>query len=338
MVVVMQMGASEDHIKNVTKRAEELGFIPHIISGKERSIIGLVGVNGKRESVGVIEELPGVDRIMPISKPYKLASSEVKTERSIVDVSGVKIGGEELVVMAGPCSVEDEQQIIRSAEYVKAAGARMLRGGAFKPRTSPYAFQGLGEEGLKLLSAARDVTGLPFVTEVVNPRDVELVGKYADMFQVGARNIQNFALLSLLGQYGKPVLLKRGMATTIEEFLMAAEYILSEGNQKVVLCERGIRTFETATRNTLDISCIPVVKDRSHLPIIIDPSHAAGHTRYVPALAKAAIAAGADGLIIEVHPKPEEAMSDGQQSLNPEQFLKLQGELRALALAVGRYL
>jgi len=239
-------------------------------------------------------------------------------------------------VIAGPCSVESEEQIIKTAEYVKAAGAKMLRGGAYKPRTSPYAFQGMGEEGLKLLAAARDVTGLPVVTEVVNPRDVDTVAKYADMFQVGARNIQNFALLSLLGQTGKPVLLKRGMATTIEEFLLAAEYILSEGNRNVVLCERGIRTFETSTRNTLDISCVPVVKEKSHLPIIIDPSHAAGHWHYVPALSKAAIAAGADGLIIEVHPEPEKALSDGAQSLRPEIFLRLMGELKAVALAVWK--
>jgi 3-deoxy-7-phosphoheptulonate synthase len=337
MIVVMQIGSTENELKNVCKKAEDLGFTPHIIYGKERNVIGLVGL-GDRENIGIIEDLPGVDRVLPISKPYKLASKEVKKEPSIVEVCGVKFGGEEITIIAGPCSVESEEQIIKTAEYVKAAGAKMLRGGAFKPRTSPYAFQGLGEEGLKLLAKAREVTGLPIVTEVVNPRDVDVVNKYTDMFQVGARNIQNFPLLTLLGQVGKPVLLKRGMSTTIEEFLLASEYILTEGNRNVVLCERGIRTFETATRNTLDISCIPVVKEKSHLPIIVDPSHAAGHSHYVPALSKAAIAAGADGLIIEVHPNPELALSDGAQSLKPDQFLRLMGELKAVSLAVGRYM
>jgi len=337
MIVVMQIGSTENELKNVCKKAEDLGFTPHIIYGKERNVIGLVGL-GDRENIGIIEDLPGVDRVLPISKPYKLASKEVKKEPSIVEVCGVKFGGEEITIIAGPCSVESEEQIIKTAEYVKAAGAKMLRGGAFKPRTSPYAFQGLGEEGLKLLSKAREVTGLPIVTEVVNPRDVDVVNKYTDMFQVGARNIQNFPLLTILGQVGKPVLLKRGMSTTIEEFLLASEYILTEGNRNVVLCERGIRTFETATRNTLDISCIPVVKEKSHLPIIVDPSHAAGHSHYVPALSKAAIAAGSDGLIIEVHPNPELALSDGAQSLKPDQFLRLMGELKAVSLAVGRYM
>jgi len=337
MIVVMEIGSKENELQEVCRKAESLGFTPHIIYGKERNVIGLVGL-GDRDNIGVIEDMPGVDRVVPITKPYKLSSKEVKKEPTIVEVCGVKFGGEEITVIAGPCSVENEEQIIKTAEYVKAAGAKMLRGGAFKPRTSPYAFQGLGEEGLKLLAKAREVTGLPVVTEVVNPRDVDLVNKYTDMFQVGARNIQNFALLSLLGQVGKPVLLKRGMATTIEEFLLAAEYILAEGNRNVVLCERGIRTFETSTRNTLDISCIPVVKDKSHLPIIVDPSHAAGHWHYVPSLSKAAIAAGADGLIIEVHPEPEKALSDGAQSLRPEHFIRLMGELKAIALAVGRYM
>ncbi len=337
MIVVMEIGSKENELNEVCRKAELLGFTPHVIYGKERNVVGLVGL-GDRDNIRIIEDMPGVDRVVPISKPYKLASKEVKKEPSIVEVCGVKFGGEEITVIAGPCSVENEEQIIKTAEYVKAAGAKMLRGGAFKPRTSPYAFQGLGEEGLKLLAKARDVTGLPVVTEVVNPRDVDVVNRYTDMFQVGARNIQNFALLSLLGQTGKPVLLKRGMATTIEEFLLAAEYILAEGNRNVVLCERGIRTFETSTRNTLDISCVPVVKEKSHLPIIIDPSHAAGHWHYVPSLSKAAIAAGADGLIIEVHPDPENALSDGAQSLKPDMFLRLMGELKAIALAVGRYM
>ncbi|MBF0329695.1 MAG: 3-deoxy-7-phosphoheptulonate synthase [Nitrospirae bacterium] len=338
MIVVMKIGAADEELKHVCKKAEELGFSPHVIYGKERNVIGLVGTGGNREEVFIIEEFEGVDSIVPISKPYKLASREVKRETSIVNIGGVKIGGEELIVMAGPCSVESKEQIVSSARHVKAAGARILRGGAFKPRTSPYSFRGLGEEGLKHLAKARSETGLPIVTEVVNPVDIDIVYKYADAFQVGARNIQNFALLTALGQAKKPVLLKRGMATTIEEFLMAAEYIMSEGNHDVVLCERGIRTFETATRNTLDIACIPVVKAKSHLPIVIDPSHAAGHVQYVPSLSKAAIAAGADGLIIEVHPEPERATSDGAQSLTPNQFAKLMSELKLIAPAVGRKL
>lgn len=336
MIVVMKIGASDAQLKQVCDKGNEMGFKPHVIYGKERNVVGLVGL-GKSE-MGIIEDMEGVDRVLPITKPYKLASKEVKKEFTTVDVNGVHFGGEEISVIAGPCAVESEEQIIKSAQYVKAAGAKMLRGGAFKPRTSPYSFQGLGEEGLKYLAQAREETGLPFTTEVVNPRDVDLVYKYADMFQVGARNIQNFALLTLLGQTDKPVLLKRGMATTIDEFLMAAEYILSEGNKNVVLCERGIRTFETATRNTLDISCVPVVKERSHLPIIIDPSHAAGHWHYVPALSKAAIAVGADGLIVEVHPDPENALSDGAQSLNPDEFITMMGQLKTVALSVGKYL
>ncbi len=336
MIVVMKIGATEAELKHVCKKAEELEFITHVIYGKERNVVGLIGVSGNKEGVGIIEELPCVDKVVPISKPYKLASREVKEDASIVDVAGVKFGGEDFVVIAGPCSIEREDQIVSAAVQVKAAGARMLRGGAFKPRTSPYSFKGLGEDGLKLLAKAREATGLPIVTEVVDPKDVEVVAKYADMLQVGARNIQNFALLTLLGRAGKPVLLKRGPSTTIDEFLMAAEYILSENNRDLVLCERGIRTFETATRNTLDVSCVPVVKAKSHLPIIIDPSHAAGQARYVPSLSKAAVAVGADGLIIEVHPDPEKALCDGAQSLNPSQFAVLMNEMKAIAAAVGR--
>ncbi|MBZ0155034.1 MAG: 3-deoxy-7-phosphoheptulonate synthase [Alphaproteobacteria bacterium] len=338
MIVVMKIGATEEELKHVCRKAGELDFTTHVIYGKERNVVGLIGICGNREGVSILEELPGVDRIVPISKPYKLASREVKQETSVVNVSGVRFGGDEVVIIAGPCSVESEDQIIDVARKVKAAGARMLRGGAYKPRTSPYAFKGLGEEGLKLLSLAKEATGLPIVTEVVDPKDIDVVYKYADMFQVGARNIQNFALLTLLGQAQRPVLLKRGLATTIDEFLMAAEYILSENNRDLVLCERGIRTFETSTRNTLDVSCIPVVKAKSHLPIIIDPSHAAGHVQYVPALSKAAVAAGADGLLIEVHPDPENALCDGAQSLNPAQFGALMGELKAVAQAVGRHI
>jgi len=336
MIVVMKIGATKNQLDHVLNTAGELGFSPHTIEGKERNVIGLVGVNGQRDKMLVMGDMPGVEKIVPISKAYKLASKEVKNEPTIVDVCGVKFGGEDVPVIAGPCSVESEEQTVKAAKYVKAAGAKMLRGGAFKPRTSPYAFQGLGEDGLKILATAREETGLPVTTEVTNPKYIDLVYKYADMFQVGARNIQNFALLSELGKTDKPVLLKRGMATTIEEYLTATEYILSEGNMNVVLCERGIRTFETATRNTLDISAVPVIKEKTHLPIIIDPSHAAGHWQYVTPLSKAAVAIGADGVIVEVHPEPEKAWSDGAQSLTPTQFIELMGSIRSVALAIGR--
>jgi len=338
MIVVMKIGATQDQLNHVIKTADELGFSPHIIEGKERNVIGLVGVAGQRDKMNVIGDMPGVDNIVPITKAYKLASREIKPEPSIIDVCGVKFGGENIPVIAGPCSVEGEAAVIKVAELIKAAGATMLRGGAFKPRTSPYSFQGLEEEGLRILAKAREVTGLPVVTEVTNPKYVDMVYKYADMFQVGARNVQNFALLSELGKTDKPVLLKRGMSTTIEEYLTASEYILSEGNKNVILCERGLRTFETATRNTLDISAVPVIQEKSHLPIMIDPSHAAGHWQYVGPLCKAAVAVGADGLIVEVHPEPEKAWSDGAQSLTPKQFLELMGTLRPIAHAVGRTL
>jgi 3-deoxy-7-phosphoheptulonate synthase len=283
--------------------------------------------------------MPGVESVVPILKPYKLASREMRGETSVIDIApGISIGGQNMVVMAGPCAVESEEQIIESALAVKAAGATILRGGAFKPRTSPYSFQGMEEEGLKLLAQARNETGLPIVTEVVNPRDVELVARYADIMQVGARNMQNFALLKMLGQLDKPILLKRGMSATIQEFLMSAEYILSEGNQKVILCERGIRTFETATRNTLDISAVPVLKEQTHLPIIIDPSHATGHASLVPSMCYAAVAAGCDGLIVEVHPHPELATSDGPQSLKPEDFANMMTTLRKYAAVAGKKL
>jgi len=336
MIVVMKIGATKQQLELVTQTAEALGFSPHVIEGQERNVIGLVGVAGQRDKLNVIGDMSGVDNIVPISKAYKLASREIKPEPSIIDVSGVLFGGKNIPIIAGPCSVEGEEMIIKTAHLIKAAGATMLRGGAFKPRTSPYSFQGLEEEGLKQLAKAREETGLPFVTEVTNPRYVDMVYKYADMFQVGARNVQNFALLSELGKTDKPVLLKRGMATTIEEYLTASEYILSEGNKNVILCERGLRTFETATRNTLDISAVPVIKEKSHLPIMIDPSHAAGHWQYVGPLSKAAVAIGADGLIIEVHPDPTKAWSDGAQSLTPTQFKELMDSMRPIAEAVGR--
>jgi len=300
-------------------------------------VIGAIG-DKKPERVQQIEAMEGVEKIVHILQPYKLAGREFHPEPSVVSVGPVRVGPDTLTVIAGPCAVESEEQILTVAEAVKEAGATMLRGGAFKPRTSPYSFQGLAEEGLKLLALARERTGLPVVTEVMNPQDVELVASYADVLQIGARNMQNFPLLREVGRTNKPVLLKRGLAATIEEWLMAAEYIMSAGNHNVILCERGIRTFETATRNTLDLNAVPVVKHLSHLPIIVDPSHGTGKWPYVIPMARAAVAAGADGLIVEVHPRPEEAVSDGQQSLKPEKFRELMQEVSAIAAVLGRQL
>ncbi len=339
MIIVMKQGAGKAELAEVKKRIKELGYKPHVIHGTTREVIGAVGDERGKAVLQQIESMPGVENVVPILKPYKLASREVKPETSAVEiVPGLSIGGAQLVVMAGPCSVESEEQIVETAHAVKAAGARVLRGGAFKPRTSPYSFQGMEEDGLKLLALAREETGLPIVTEVVNPRDVELVARYSDIMQVGARNTQNFALLKMLGQLGKPVLLKRGMATTIQEFLMSAEYVLSEGNQKVILCERGIRTFETATRNTLDISAVPVLKEQTHLPVIIDPSHATGHASLVPSMCYAGVAAGVDGLIVEVHPHPETAQSDGPQSLRPADFAAMMQKLAEFARVADKTL
>jgi 3-deoxy-7-phosphoheptulonate synthase len=339
MIIVMRKGASKDNLAEVKKRIKELGYQPHVIHGETRNVVGAVGDERGKDILQSIESMPGVENVVPILKPYKLASKEVKPEPTTVEiVPGVTVGGDTLTVMAGPCSVESEAQILETARAVKAAGATVLRGGAFKPRTSPYSFQGMEEDGLRLLALAREATGLPIVTEVVNPRDVELVAKYADIMQVGARNIQNFALLKMLGQIDKPVLLKRGMATTIQELLMSAEYILSEGNRRVILCERGIRTFETATRNTLDISAIPVLREQTHLPIIIDPSHATGHASLVPSMCYASVAAGCDGLIVEVHPSPETAASDGPQSLRPAEFQIMMLKLAEFARVVGKKL
>ena len=337
MIIVMKKGATLDELDKVNNRIKNLGYKPHVIHGDTRNIVGAVGDERGKAILQSIESMPGVESVVPILKPYKLASLEMRGETSVIEIApGLSIGGESLVVMAGPCSVESEEQIIESALAVKAAGATILRGGAFKPRTSPYSFQGMEEEGLKLLAKARNETGLPIVTEVVNPRDVELVARYSDIMQVGARNMQNFALLKMLGQLDKPILLKRGMSATIQEFLMSAEYILSEGNQKVILCERGIRTFETATRNTLDISAVPVLKEQTHLPVIIYPSHATGHASLVPSMSYAAVAAGCDGLIIEVHPHPELATSDGPQSLCPEDFTRMMSKLREFAAVAGK--
>ena len=337
MIIVMKKGAEKKELEAVEAKIVEMGYSPHVIYGETRNVVGAVGEERGKEKLQALQSMSGVDNVVPILKPYKLASREVKPEPSVVEIApGLTVGGDRLIVMAGPCSVESEEQILETAHVVKAAGASVLRGGAFKPRTSPYSFQGMEEEGLKLLAQARAETGLPIVTEVVNPRDVELVAKYADIMQVGARNVQNFALLKMLGQLDKPILLKRGMATTIQEYLMSAEYILAEGNRRVILCERGIRTFETATRNTLDISAIPVLRQQTHLPILIDPSHATGHAALVPSMCYASVAAGCDGLIVEVHPHPENAASDGPQSLRPADFTAMMAKLREFAAAVGR--
>ncbi|MFQ5881240.1 MAG: 3-deoxy-7-phosphoheptulonate synthase [Candidatus Methylomirabilales bacterium] len=338
MIIVMQAGAPEEQLQEVLRRVEELGYRTHLIRGTHRNVVGAVGDERGKARLQSLEALPGVESVVPILQPFKLASREFRPQKTVVKIGEVEIGADRLAVMAGPCSVESEAQILETAEAVKAAGISILRGGAFKPRTSPYAFQGLGEQGLALLARAREVTGLKVVTEVLNPQDVELVARYADILQVGARNMQNFALLNKVGEAGKPVLLKRGMSATIQELLMSAEYILSQENYDVILCERGIRTFETATRFTLDLNAVPVLQKLTHLPVIVDPSHGTGHWEYVSAMARAAIAAGADGLMVEVHPRPEEALSDGVQSLTPPRFQALIKQLKSVAKAVGRSL
>ena len=338
MIIVMAPDATPEEIEKVEDTIRKLGYTPHAIVGVERKVIGAVGDERGKDRLQSIETMGGVESVFPILKPYKLASREVKSSNSVIQADGGASGGTAIAIIAGPCSVESKEQICTTANLVKGSGANFLRGGAYKPRTSPYSFQGLEEDGLKLLAAAKEVSGLPIVTEVMNPREIDLVAKYADIIQVGARNMQNFSLLKELGQINKPILLKRGMMNTIKEFLMSAEYILSEGNQQVILCERGIRTFETATRNTLDISCIPVLKKETHLPIIIDPSHATGHWEMVESMSRASIAAGADGLIIEVHPDPVKAFSDGPQSLKPEKFDRLMENLRPFAELMGRTL
>jgi 3-deoxy-7-phosphoheptulonate synthase len=328
MIIVMKPDATEAQLQHLYEKVKLLGFQPHVIVGTERTVIGCVGDERGKIQLQALESADGVESVMPILKPFKLASKDMRKEPSVVKVNGVAIGGAQFVVMAGPCSVESREQIISSAKIVKRAGAQMLRGGAFKPRTSPYAFQGLEEEGLRLLAEARSESGLPFVTEVITPTDVPLVAEYADMLQIGARNMQNFALLKAIGKTARPVLLKRGMANTLKELLMSAEYVMSQGNYNVVLCERGIRTFEDYTRNTCDLSAVPALKELSHLPVIVDPSHGTGVRSLITPISKAAIAVGADGLIIEVHPNPEEAFSDGAQSLTPEMFDSLMREVR----------
>ncbi|HWL07364.1 MAG TPA: 3-deoxy-7-phosphoheptulonate synthase [Planctomicrobium sp.] len=334
MIVVMKHGVSDEAIKSIAQKVEQMGLKAHIIYGTERTVIAAVGDKRDQERE-TLESFEGVEKVVPILAPYKVASREAKPEPTVIRVLDLVLGGGNVGVIAGPCSVESEAQILESARQVKAAGAKGLRGGAFKPRTSPYAFQGLKEEGLKLLAAAREETGLAVVTEVMTPHHVELVARYADVLQIGARNMQNYHLLQAVGEIRKPVLLKRGPSATIEEFLLAAEYILDQGNQDVILCERGIRTFEAHTRFTLPLATVPYLRERTHLPIVIDPSHGTGIASLVPPMCAAAVAVGADGLIIEVHPDPKKAMSDGAQSLSPEAFEQAMTQSRKVATALG---
>lgn len=337
-IIVLSPGASERDLKHIVKKLQGRGLQAHISKGTERTIIGVIGDTSKitEDEENAIRAMPGVEDVMRILKPYKLASREFKAEDTVITVHGRQIGGRKIQVIAGPCAVENKTVLMAIAAKVKEAGATFIRGGAFKPRTSPYSFQGLGEEGLKYLADARKKTGLPVVTEIMDPRDMEILDRYADIIQIGTRNMQNFRLLLEVGISAKPVLLKRGLSATIKEWLMAAEYIMSRGNRNVILCERGIRTFETATRNTLDLSAVAVLKKLTHLPVFVDPSHGVGKWDLVAPMAKAAVAAGADGLIIEVHTNPEEALSDGEQSLRPNDFKKLMRDLKSIASAVGR--
>ena len=337
MIVVMKPNASVSEISSVIRKVEELGFQPRPSHGAKETVIGVLGA-GSDAPLADIADMPGVAQVTPLTKAFKLVNREFQPESTIVNVGGIPIGGKEFIVMAGPCGVEGEEMLMSTARAVRASGARILRGGAYKPRTSPYSFQGMGEAGLKILRAAKRETGLGIVTEVTSPNLVPIVSQYVDILQIGARNMQNYALLEAVGKVRKPVLLKRGLMSTIEELLLAAEYLLANGNHQVMLCERGIRTFEKATRNTLDISAVPVIKQASHLPVIVDPSHASGVRAYIPALARAAVAAGADGIIVEVHPSPKDALSDGPQSLEFDQFTELMNDLRPIVTAVGRTL
>ncbi len=336
MIIVLKPQATEAEVNHIIEKVKSLGLTPHVSKGSERTIIGVIGPEDILR-VTPLEVFPGVENVIPVLAPFRLVSREFKPDDSVIDLGkGVKIGGKEVVIMAGPCTIENIDSLFEIAREVKKAGATVLRGGAFKPRTSPYSFQGLGKAGLQMLREVGNELGLVTVSEVMDSRDLALVADYADVLQIGCRNMQNFNLLKEVGATKKPVVLKRGMASTVKDMLMSAEYILSAGNFSVILCERGIRTFEDSTRNTLDISAVPVTKQLSHLPIIVDPSHAAGKWGLVPALAKAGIAAGADGLLIEVHNHPEEAVSDGAQSLIPDRFLSLMGELRGIANSIGR--
>ncbi len=335
MIIVVKPDATAEQIDHIIKKIKDLGLQAHVSKGTERTVIGAIGDEAILQSVP-LEAIPGVEKVLPILKPFKLASREFRKEKTVIKVGREQIGGARIAVMAGPCAVENKTLLIEIAKEVKNAGANFIRGGAFKPRTSPYAFQGLEEVGLQYLADARERTGLPIVTEVMDPRDIDMIVKYADVLQIGARNMQNFRLLKEVGFCKKPVLLKRGISATIKEWLMSAEYIMSGGNHAVILCERGIRTYETATRNTLDLSAVPVLKQMTHLPVIVDPSHAVGKWDLVAPMAKAAVAAGADGLLIEVHSNPEEALCDGEQSLKPKSFKQLMDELRPIAKALGR--
>ncbi|MBI2357770.1 MAG: 3-deoxy-7-phosphoheptulonate synthase [Deltaproteobacteria bacterium] len=335
MIVVLKPGLPQEDIQKVVERIESLGLKAHISVGKERTIVGAIG-DERLLADQTLESFPGVEKVLPILKPYKLVSREFQKEDTVIEVNGHKIGGKKIHVMAGPCSVESREQVQETALSVREAGATFLRGGAFKPRTSPYTFQGLGEEGLNYLARARETTGLAVITEVLDPRDLNLVYRYTDVLQIGARNMQNLKLLTEVGKVDKPVMLKRGISATIQEFLLSAEYIASAGNRKIILCERGIRTYETETRNTMDLSAVPLLKQLSHLPVFVDPSHGTGRWDLVTPMALAAVAAGADGLLIEVHPHPEVALSDGPQSLKPEKFAALMAQLRKVAAALGR--
>ena len=335
MIVIMKKDATPSQLTNVVARIEQMGCQAHISRGEERTLVGIIG-NGRPFDSEHLEMMAGVEKTTPVTRPFKRASRDFHPQDTLVTVGDTVVGGDEIVLIAGPCAVESQEQMSEIGQAVKEAGAQMLRGGAFKPRTSPYSFQGLGEEGLKILARVRKETGLPVVTEVMQPELVPLVTSYADVLQIGARNMQNFALLHAVGQAHRPVLLKRGMMSTMEELLMAAEYILSHGNDRVILCERGIRTFEPYTRNTLDINAVPLLKSLTHLPVIVDPSHSTGKWELVEPVSRAAIAAGADGLIVEVHTHPEEAVSDGAQSLLPARFAHLQESLKSIAAAVGR--
>jgi 3-deoxy-7-phosphoheptulonate synthase len=335
MMIIMRTDASKKEIDSVIERVQSSGLRAHVSEGAERTVIGAIG-DGRTVYRDAFLLMSGVDRVLPISRPYKLASREFRPEDSEFALDGVRIGGKGIVIIAGPCSVESRSQMLETAHAVREAGAHALRGGVFKPRTSPYSFQGMGEDGLELLQEARQATGLPVVSEVMREEQIDLLTNYVDILQVGARNMQNFPLLHAVGESQHPVLLKRGMMATVEELLMAAEYILSHGNRQVILCERGIRTFETSTRNTTDINAVPVLKELTHLPVILDPSHSTGNWNYVTAIARAGIAAGADGLIVEVHPHPDQALSDGGQSLKPERFAELVTQVKRIAEAVGR--
>ena len=338
MIVSMKTGTTPEEVDGEVQRAKSLGLSVQLNQGTDRAVVAILGSNTGQLPTEFFAILPGVENVTRIMKPYKLSSRDFKKEDSLVSVNGIEIGGKRIVVMAGPCAIESEEQLMNASQAVKAAGACILRGGAFKPRTSPFSFQGMEKAGLELLSQTKKQFGLPVVTEVVDPNDVSLVSKHADILQVGSRNMQNFALLTAVGKSKRPILLKRGFSCTVTEWLTAADYLLADEDNQVILCERGIRTFENSSRFSLDICSIPVIKKASHLPVIVDPSHAAGHYSLVPAIAKAAVAAGADGLLIEVHPNPKEALVDGLQSLTPSDFARLMEELKAIAKSVGRYI